>query len=347
MKDKLKKIDLKKIIKGFSILWFLALVTLMTVANLGLKEDFKFIDWLGNELILVGIMVFGLLMGESVGCDKQLEKVNGLYQNSLMSYNVFLDDIKGILIYFIQFFQWFMASELFDKKVNYLVMNNVEISKAKAIVKYCSIADLKDLSNHTIEKEDIEGNKVYIRPLDELQIEAAKEVLGGKILLDASNPNYYLSAFGKSNSKSVLEVGKQLDKEIKFNKTSNRILKIVISLVVSLIFSLFTTKDFMRGDDIQAWVNLVLRIAALLTSLLSGWMSSVVEVKLRAEKLINKLKVLTLFKNAMDKKVFVPLNENELAKKEYEIYLKKQEEKTKNTIIPELVNGNEMLKIEG
>ena len=347
MKEKLKKIDLKKIIKVFTILWFLALVILMTVANVGFKEDFKFIDWLGDALILVGIMVFGLLMGESIGCDKQLEKVNGLYQNSLASYNSFINEIKDILIYFIQFFQWFIANELFDKKVNYLVMNNIEISKAKAIVKYCTKADLSDLACHTIEKEDNKGNKIYIRPLDEMQIEAVKEVLEGKILLDASNPNYYLTAFGKSNSKSVLEVGKQLDKEIRFNKTSNRILKIVVSLAVSLIFSLFTTKDFMRGDDVQAWANLVLRIAALLTSLLSGWMSSVIEVKLRAEKLTNKLKVLTLFKNAMDKKVFVPLNENELAKKEYENYLAKEEEKRKNTIIPEVVDKEEVLKIEG
>lgn len=346
MKDKIKKIDIKKIIKGFSILWFAGLIILMTIAHVGFKEDFKFTDWLSDALILVGIMVFGLLMGESVGCDKQLEKVNGLYQNSLMSYNTFVEEIKDILIYFIQFFQWFMANELFDKKVNYLVMNNIEISKAKAIVKYCTVSDLFNLADHTIEKEDSEGNKIYIRPIDKIQVEAVKEVLEGKIALDVSNPNYYLSAFSKSNSKSVLEVGKQLDKEIRFNKTSNRVLKIVVSLVVSLIFSLLTTKEFMKGNDVQAWVNLVFRIAALLTSLLSGWMSSVIEVKLRAEKLINKLKVLTLFKNAMDKKVFVPLSESELAKKEYDDYQKKIEEEKKNVIIPEEVKENEILKIE-
>lgn len=346
MKDKLKKIDLKKVVKGFSILWFLGLIILMTIAHVGFKEDFKFTDWLSDTLILVGIMVFGLLMGESVGCDKQLEKVNGLYQNSLMSYNTFVEEIKDILIYFIQFFQWFMANELFDKKVNYLVMNNIEISKAKSIVKYCTVSDLFNLADHTIEKEDLEGNKIYIRPIDKLQVEAVKEVLEGKIALDVSNPNYYLSAFSKSNSKSVLEVGKQLDREIRFNKTSNRVLKIVVSLVVSLIFSLLTTKEFMKGNDVQAWVNLVFRIAALLTSLLSGWMSSVIEVKLRAEKLINKLKVLTLFKNAMDKKIFVPLSESELAKKEYDDYQKKLEEEKKNIIITEKVKSNEILKIE-
>ena len=32
-------------------------------------------------------MVFGLLMGESIGADKQLEKVGGLYQSNLKEYN--------------------------------------------------------------------------------------------------------------------------------------------------------------------------------------------------------------------------------------------------------------------
>ena len=129
MKEKLKKVDLKKIIKGLSIVWFIGLVVFMTIANLGFNDEFNLKTWLGNALLLMGIMVFGLLMGESIGTDKQMEKVGGLYQKSLFELNNFLDEINDILIYFVQFFQWFLTQELFDKKVNYLVMNNIDINK--------------------------------------------------------------------------------------------------------------------------------------------------------------------------------------------------------------------------
>lgn len=344
MKEKLKKVDLKKIIKGLSIVWFIGLVVFMTIANLGFNDEFNLKTWLGNALLLMGIMVFGLLMGESIGTDKQMEKVGGLYQKSLFELNNFLDEINDILIYFVQFFQWFLTQELFDKKVNYLVMNNIDINKAKQIIKYCNLKDLFELKSHAIEKTDDEGNKFCIRQLDENQIEAVEEVLRGKIKLDASNPNYYLTAFGKSNSKSVLEVGKQLDKEIKFNKKSNRLLKITFSLIISLIWGLLTVKDFASGNDVQAWANLISRIAAILTSLTSGWLSSTIDVKLKSEQLNNKLKVLTLFKNALDKKIFIPQSEEELAQKEYQNYLKEQEEQKKNVITPELITSSEDVK---
>ncbi len=346
MKDKTRKLDLKNLIKIFATLWFLSLIVLMTLTNLGLNNQFVLIDWLGNALILLGIMVFGLLMGESVGTDKQMNKIGGLYQKSLKEFNTFLDSIDDILMYFIQFFQWFMPQELYDKKVNYLVMNNIEITKAKLIVSYCSFSDIEDLAKHAIEKEDENGKKVFIRQIDVNQIEPIKEVLSGEIKLDISSPNYYLNALGKSNTKSVLEVGKQLDKEIKFNKNSNRAVKIIVSLFISLIFALFTVKDFTKGETTQAWVNLVVRITALLTSLLSGWLSSVVDVRLKAEKIDNKLKVLKLFKNSLDKKIFIPCTEEELAKKEYEKYMKEEEERSKRVIIPEIVSDMDRQMLE-
>lgn len=344
IREKIKKVDIKNLIKVFTLLWFVVLLVFMTFANIGLNDHFDVISWLGNVLIVLGIMVFGLLMGESIGRDKQTAKVDGLYQTTLRAFTDYLNSLEDVIIYFSQFFQWFMPRELFDKKVNYLIMNGVDEKKAKNIIKYCTMEDVDNLQNHPIEKEDENGNKIIIRQVDNEQALAIKDVLSGAITLDASNSYYYLSAFGKPNSKSILEVGKQLDKEIKFNKTSNRVSKLVTAVIVSLVFCLFTFKDF-GGEDgtqtTQAWMNLIFRITSLLTSLLSGWLSSVIDVKLQAEKIDNKVKILRMFKTSLDKGLFIPKSEDELAKEEYENYLKEEEEKRKNIIDPEIIDSEE------
>ncbi len=87
-KDSLKKsFNLKKAMKGFTIVMGIALIVFMTVANITFdtgKLNLK--EYICNSLILVGIMVFGLVMGESVGEDRQLEKVGGIYQTNLGEY---------------------------------------------------------------------------------------------------------------------------------------------------------------------------------------------------------------------------------------------------------------------
>lgn len=333
MKEKIKNINIKNMIKVFTLVWGLALIVVMTITNVGIKEEFDFFQWLSNSLILLGIMVFGLLLGESIGKDKQVEKVGGLYQRNLLEYNTFRKLVDPIIVFFSQYYQWFMPKELRDKKINFLIMNGVEMKKAEYIVDYCTIDDFFELQQHPIEREGI-----IIRKLTSIEIEPVEDVLSGKIKLDLSNPSYYLSAFGLSNSKSVLEIGKQLDKEIKFNRKSNRIIKISVSLIVSLLLGILTVKEFMEGGDSQAWLNLISRVTALFTSLLSGWLSAVVDVKLRAEKLSNKTTILKMFKNAIDMKIFIPKSESELAKEELSNYLKEEEDKLKNVITPEITD---------
>ncbi|MCK9235204.1 MAG: hypothetical protein M0P09_02670 [Acholeplasmataceae bacterium] len=321
MKDNwFSKLDKKKVIKGFTLAWGLILIVVMTITNIGFNEEFDFRSWLGNTLIILGIIVFGLFMGESVGEDTQKERIGGLYQNALSEFEKIILALEGLLMYFMQFFGWFSVQELFDKKVNYLIMNNITQTNAKKIIKYCSIIDVELLLLKPIEKIDEEtGETIRIGRINVEQEEAIRKVLLGHIKLDASNPSYYLSAHGRSNSKSVLEQGKHLDDLIKFNKWTNRGIKLAMSLLIAIVLGFLTVKDFMSGDDIQAWVNLVMRISALLTSFLSGWLSAVQDVKLKSLQITNKVIVLKLFKNAYESKIFIPLNEEEIIAQEISV----------------------------
>ena len=335
MMNKLKKINLKHVIKVFTLIWGLLLIVFMTMANIGLSDKFNFLEWLGNTLILFGIMVFGLLMGESMGEDKQKEKVGGLYQEKLTEYNLKRAEIEPNLCYFNQFFDIFSPKELYRKKFEYLTNHGVGTNKAERIIKYCTIDDFVALKEHVIDVTDENGNTIQIRKLLPDEVEPVYKVLKGDIKLQAQGPAYFLSAFATKTTKSILEMGGYLEEQIKENKKWNRVIKIVSSLVISLVWALFTVKEFMDGNDAQAWINLITRVTALITSLLSGWLSSVITVKLLAEILEYKKLVLVEFITSIEHKLFIPKTEDELAKEESEQYKKEQEEAIDNVIDPE------------
>ena len=322
-REKLKKINLKQAIKAFTLVWGLVFVIILSITNIGLNETFEWDEWLVSSLILCGIMVFGLLMGESISIDKQKDKVGGLYQDNLTKYTIKLDSIKDKIIHFTQFYDWFLPLDLENKKVQYLIANSVNSQKAQDIVKYCTINDFEDLKKHDIEKKD----GINIDKLLDYEVDAVKEVLSGEIKIKVSGASYYLDAFSLSNRNGVLEQGDVFERQRKINRTINRSVKIVTSIIVSITMGALTVTDFMNGNDATAWVNLISRITVLFTSLLSGWLSGTIDVKLQAGIIGHKLNILDLFTNSYDQKLFPMYNEREKAKERYQEYIKEEQNK--------------------
>ena len=343
MLNKIKGINLKGLLRAGAILWALAFIIVMTITNVGIDPEFNWVKWAGNSMILFGIAVFGLFMGESVGIDKQKEKTNynqqgevvgGLYQKSLYEYNVFRKLIDDLIIYFPLFYDWFVPQRLESKQSNYLIMNNVRMGQAHNIVKYCTMEDYAEMKLHPIIKHDENGKEVIIAKLLEREYEPVKEVLDGSIKLELSGTAYYLQAYAESNNKDIIEQGEAIKQQRKYNKKSSRAIRLISGAFVSLALGILTVNDFMRGDDTQAWVNLIVRITNMFTALLSGYLSGVVDVKLEAGAIANKTEVLRLFKSAYDKHLFKLYTEEELNRKEWEKYQKDMEEAKANVVDP-------------
>ena len=340
--ENLKKVDLKQLVKVFTLVWGLVLIVLMTITNVGINKNFNIIEWVSNSLIIFGIMVFGLLMGETSGKDKQKAKPDGLYQNSLSEYNKYVAEIDKELIYFNQFYSWLLPKEISAKKIDYLIALGVDPVKAEKIVKYCVASDIEEMKKHIFAVKDEKGNVItLIRKLEEHEIGPVSDVLNGYIKLNATSANYFLTAFADAKiNDRIVEEGKTLNKERKMSRNINRVVKISSSLIISLFWGLLTVYDFISGDDTQAWVNLISRITALFTSFFSGWLSSVIDIKFEARILENKYKVLQYFHNCLVQKIFIPKLEEELEKEEYDQYLKEEEEAKKRIVIPEIVNDD-------
>lgn len=316
IKTKIKNADIKSIIKVLTLIFGLGLIILMTIAHVILdpsKMDFN--TWLSKTILMVAISIFGIVMGELIGADKQMSAPNGLYQQTLKEYNIVEEKIRSITIYFNDFLIWFKEKETKAKIINYLIDNG--ITDAKQVIDNVKLEDLEELSKHPIKYD----NDVIVRQKTLDQIKIIRNVLEGKIYIKAQPSSYYLSAYDNDTSSSQLEVGKYLNNKIKLNKTFGRVFKIVSSVFISAVWAMISVQEFMNAEDVSAWVDLVLRITTLFTCLFSGWLTAVIDVKLKAQIIKNKINVLDIFNNAYASKEFIPLNYENLALAEYEKYI--------------------------
>ena len=345
-----KGITTKKLIKGGAVFFGFALIIFMTFFDAIIDPSkLNISTWLTNSLTVLAIMVFGILMGESVGQDTQQEKVNGLYQNSCNDYLAIREAIREIDTFFSQWWIKHKERRLREKKVDYLVSNQFDTQVANTIVKYIEKSDLvkgKYIFDESKPYEKIylkeidNGKKIPFKKLDQEQLDIVKTIFS--IKLDTFEPDYYLSLFDEDLSTNDAEKGKKIANRITKTKVVKKATKIISSLAISAVWGMLTIREFIDGGgdaDAQrkaAWLNLISRITSLITSFASGYSTSVINVKLQSRAIQNKTDILTLYKNESEKKIFVPETyEQMLARelKEQEQYEQEHKETEKDIVL--------------
>lgn len=321
----LKTLDIKKLIKVGAILIGFILIVFISFFNATFDFDnFNWYDWLANSSILVGIMIFGILMGNSTGSDIQKEKIGGRFQIACNEYNTIIIAIESIRIYFSQFWLLYKVRKLEEKKIDYLVDNQFDCRVAQIIVKNIEKEDLEigklqlDI-NQPNEKIYIKNN-IKIKKLDSNRIELVRHIF--EIKLDTFGESYYLSLFDDGETKTnEAEKGKRIAEKIARDKRNSFILKIMSSLIISIVWAALTINDFVSGGGDEAvkraWLNLLSRISALITSYVSGYTTSVVNVRDQANAIENKTTILKEFKYSYDNKLFVPETYEQMIEREY------------------------------
>ena len=352
-KEKLNSVDLKKIIKASTLFVGLVLIVFISFFNATFDFDnFNWYEWLANSSILVGIMIFGILMGGSTGTDIQQEKENGRYQVACSQYNEIALAIDSIRIYFSQFWLWYKERKLIEKKIDYLIDNQFDSRIANIIVKNIEKEDLESgklLYNLAEPNEKIYiKNGIKIKKLDIEKIEIIKEIFGFK--LDTYGDSYYLSLFDDTGIKvNDAEKGKKINEKIARDKRNNFGLKITSSLIISIVWGALTIYELTSGGEDavrKAWLNLISRISALITSYLSGFSTSVINVRDKASAIENKTDILKTFKSCYENGSFVPETYEQMIEREYreqeQAKLVEQSENVcDNDIVPNL-NGTIM-----
>jgi len=321
-----KAITKKKIIKFTTILMVVALIIFSTISNAIIDpEHLNFFKWVTNTLILLAIMVFGLFMGESIGEDEQRDKVPGLYQNSINEYERVMKLIEDIKIYFCDFFIWFKAREIKNEKIEFLMDNEIDGKWAKICVDKLEKSDFEVGKFIYDETKPLE--KVYVKEMPNgksYKIHKATKEEADKIIkmfdvkIDTYGYAYYLTYTDSDIKGGKLRRAVSLNKKLHSNKFWNRVLKIISTLFVSLVWGMLTVQEFASEEEkTQAWFLLLSRIVCLITSIISGWTSAVVTVKIEAQIIMNKKDVLQDFREAVDNKLFIPESYDEMVEREY------------------------------
>lgn len=304
----MKKLNVRKILSYVLLGTLLAFILVLTWIPVIFDIEHLDVDkWITNSMISVGIMIGGILLGEVLGEDKQKEKVNGMYQNALFEYKNIKTSLETscLIVFFSDWYMWFKAKELLRKKEGYLVDHGFNQQLAKYIVNYIDRDDLEAMRNGIFIKKLEDGKEIKFKRLHDDEYEIVKKIYSLDFTIDAPNHTYYLSALGDSSSTSSLEEAKRIEKKEHLNKTFNRIFKITLSLFVSLIWGMATIQELTEGQTEEAVVNTFWRMVALISGLLSGFLTSVVAVKLASQKIENKTQVLTFMKIDCEQKNFI------------------------------------------
>ena len=324
-KNILKSVDLKKLIKVITIIIGFALIVFMSFFSATFDFlSFNWGEWGANSAILVGIMIFGILMGSSIGEDTQREKVGGRFQNACAEYQSTFALIEAIRFYFSQFWLWYKERQLKEKKVEYLIDKQFDGREAKAIIAHIEKEDL--CVGKLAYDENSPAEKIYVkddhkfRKLDEDGIKAVKEAFS--LTLDTYGESYYLTMLDSGIGRiKEAEVGKAIQRKIAKDKRNAFILKIGSSLVISIVWSALTIHDFLSdGDEAtkRAWLNLLSRLTALVTSFVSGYSTAVVNVRDQATAIENKSAILKTFKTAYDQNLFSRETYEQMVEREYQ-----------------------------
>ncbi len=322
-----KKITAKKALVISIYLLLLALIVFLTA--IPVVFDLEHLDvqkWVTNSLINVGIMVVSIVLGEITGNDKLKERVGSLYQNALKRYNDMLEKLSDnqLIVYFSQFYIWYKARELKNKKISYLVQHGFDHQVAIRIVKFIEKEDLEIMLNENVIKIEPKTKKeIKFRKISQDEYEVLQEIYSTSFTLDAPKEyTYYLSAFDDNSSASILEKPKMLERKERSNKLFNRTFKILLSTFISVLWGTATISD-VTGNKNAVIINLIARLSALIGGVLSGFLTSVVNVKLESEKLDDKYRVLKDLETHYDKGDFKPKSYDEIVEEE----LKEMEER--------------------
>ena len=316
-----KKINPKSAIKVVTCLFGLGFIIIETVVGAVLDPTkLDFFTWFSNTMILVAIMIFGMLMGESIGNDSQKSRIGGLYQTSLNNYYDFRRNVEDITYYLDDYLDFRADNKRESDEIRYLLAHRIK--DAYFIVKYINNQNVDELLEHPINPEE----NVYIGKKSKEEIEVIKEVINGKFAIKHKKASYYLGAFEDNGNTDMLELPFKLERDLKNNKRINRTVKIVSSIVISLVFSMISVNEIMSAEDMTGWTNLVFRVLSFFTSLFSGYLTASVSVKILAKIVHNKELVLRDFRYAYDNKIYVPIDYQKLAEEEYKKYIGKENE---------------------
>ena len=321
-----------------TIMTFLALtIAFIICVLLGFGSNFYFKtaddSFLPELLISFALCVYCLFFGIPEGKNLHQKKIGGRYE---LARRRFLDEREKNIGKDNEFNQWLdryyekRKREYFENILNIHGITNTKVLDL----------DLTELDNlHKPYKKiwddtEFSGRKpTYFKSLTDKQIEIIHDIFTGKISVEKIPNDYFKTLNGKMVLSEYIEQSR-VAKRNNIMYFSLIIYRIIMVFAFAFVFSSFgfeIVEANSAGEVVERTVNTLSRVWTMLSSFVYGFAVGQIMTIKEAEILEFKYSINREFNTDKD---FVALDEDEVAKEEYEKY---EKEKVERTIIPEQI----------
>lgn len=273
-------------------------------------------NFIADTLILIGIAIGTMFLTDLLSQEANMNKIMGVFNIARNDYGLVYQQVAGILIYFSQWYLWYLNKETKKKREGYLVLHGIDGISAKKIVAYAALSDVTEMLK--CEKFYVKtlpnGKKIPFKKIEtKEQEEAIYSVLKGEQdVKNTAYSNYLFTDDEAEINMSVLERQEYLERRRKQSKRKSYIMRICSVVLVALLMAALAPADDEEGGNKNRWWLLMKRLSVFITSFISGWLAGATDVTAKAAKVKDKTAILRSFLDCYDKKLWVPKTEEEL-----------------------------------
>lgn len=287
----------------------------------------------GDLAVSASLCVYCLYFGVPEGKNFYQKKENGRYQNALNSFKDMRVQVSGKDFAFTQWLERYYQKNKTDF-FRSILSSHGNINTQVLDLDYHEIEMLKNPYKKNWDETEFKGRKeTYFRSLDDNQIVLVKRIFEGKVNFSRIPDDFFKTMNGKV-------VTSEYARQAEANKkhTMGYVLmimgRIFLIFAIAFVFNAFAiqvSKAESGSEVVERTIQTISRVWTMASSFAYGFSLGRVMVMNDSATIEYKARV---NKEFLDDKAFMPLNEEEEAKKEYEAYQKKVEEAKQNIITP-------------
>lgn len=296
-------------------------------------------EFLSDLAISFALCIYCLYFGIPEGKNLYQKKENGRYKNALLKFERVRELVGKKDNEFNQWLSKYYEENKKDYLLSILTLHG-NINPQVLDLDFYELEKLEHPYKKSWENTEFKGRKdTYFRSLSKEQIDLIKDIFKGKIKVEKI-PNDF---FKTINGKIILSEYLEQSRATKKNTLSYALLifyRIIMVFAFAFLISIFGFQianysgDNLTQEVVSRTIQMLSRVWTMLSSFVYGFAVGKIMVMRESKLLEYKSRVNELFLNDND---FKALNEEELAKKEYEDY-------EKNKVKVEVIESNENIK---
>lgn len=260
-------------------------------------ENIDFASWVTKMAINVALCLVCMFVGETFFISYLTKRPDGVYQENLTWYKTKRTMVENKTNYLGQYLNIQHEKEVVRSRHDYLQDNGIENVNGVLLLDITEVDNLIQPYKKTLDN----GKVVKFKPYTKKQIKLIKYVLEGNVVIKRVPKNFFLDANSNAIGRTDYNQAGSINFEKEATRHSRRIIKVITILLISAFWAGLTVDGFMKGDDVQAWFDLISRITACIGGFVTGCFTSGRVNRIECRELVLKGTFLNEFHEFLNK----------------------------------------------